>query len=178
MEIIIVAALLGLIPAFIAQSRGRSFGLWWIYGFLLFIVALIHSLFITRKDSTEENSQLSSGMRKCPFCAEAVKTEAIKCKHCGSDIPKGSVKKIPDIDYDFLPSTIPVERYIKKIDGVLSVNSNEVVEMVNKLKSINVGVHPVNIKTRYADDIDFLRGKLPVGLREEFAMIYNSVLMN
>jgi ABC-type phosphate/phosphonate transport system permease subunit len=26
--------------------------------------------------------------KKCPFCAEIVKKEAIKCKHCGSNIAK------------------------------------------------------------------------------------------
>lgn len=28
----------------------------------------------------------SSGTKKCPFCAEPVKVEAIKCKHCGSSL--------------------------------------------------------------------------------------------
>ena len=35
-----LASLLGLIPAVIAYRKGRSFGLWWIYGSMLFIVAL------------------------------------------------------------------------------------------------------------------------------------------
>lgn len=46
MEIIIVCAIIGCIPAAIAQSKGHNFLAWWIYGALLFIVALIHSLLL------------------------------------------------------------------------------------------------------------------------------------
>ena len=54
MEILIVAALIGLIPAFIAQKKGRSFGLWWIYGAALFIVALPHALIMSASEGSEE----------------------------------------------------------------------------------------------------------------------------
>ncbi len=40
--ILLFAALLGLIPAGIAKNKGYSFGAWWLYGWMLFIVALIH----------------------------------------------------------------------------------------------------------------------------------------
>lgn len=37
-----MAAALGFIPAYIAKEKGYSFGLWWFYGWMLFIVAIIH----------------------------------------------------------------------------------------------------------------------------------------
>ena len=37
-----VAAGLAFIPASIARNKGYSFGLWWFYGWMLFIVAIIH----------------------------------------------------------------------------------------------------------------------------------------
>jgi hypothetical protein len=32
MEIIFLAAIIGLLPAFIAKRKGRMFGIWWFYG--------------------------------------------------------------------------------------------------------------------------------------------------
>lgn len=51
---LVVLALLGLIPAFIAKGKGRSFWLWWFYGCLLFWVAFIHALFIKNNNVREE----------------------------------------------------------------------------------------------------------------------------
>lgn len=48
---LIFAAGLGLIPAFIAKEKGYSFGLWWLYGWMLFIVAIIHVLLIPNKNA-------------------------------------------------------------------------------------------------------------------------------
>ncbi|WP_105625277.1 zinc ribbon domain-containing protein [Cronobacter sakazakii] len=86
MELFLVAAVLGIIPALIAHSKGRSFIAWWFYGFLLFIIALVHSIVIKKDTKVIEQEMIDDGMKKCPFCAELVRQEAIKCKHCVSDI--------------------------------------------------------------------------------------------
>lgn len=54
MEILIIAALIGIIPAFIAQKKGYSFGLWWFYGAALFIIALPHALIMKPAEGSEE----------------------------------------------------------------------------------------------------------------------------
>jgi len=84
--IMLLPTFLGIIPAAIANNKGRSFNGWWIYGILLFIIALAHSIFIKRDIKSLENKLLSEGMKKCPYCAELVKGEAIICKHCGKDL--------------------------------------------------------------------------------------------
>lgn len=48
-----VAAGLGFIPASIAKNKGYSFGLWWFYGWMLFIVAIIHVSLIPDKNAQQ-----------------------------------------------------------------------------------------------------------------------------
>ena len=52
---LVIAAFLGLIPANIAKNKGRSFGLWWFYGWMLFIVALPHALLMQDLGGAAQN---------------------------------------------------------------------------------------------------------------------------
>lgn len=47
------------------------------------IALLIVLLSKNQKQIAAETGQFG-GYRKCPFCAEPVRVEAVKCKHCGS----------------------------------------------------------------------------------------------
>lgn len=50
---LITAAGLAFIPASIAKQKGYSFGIWWFYGWMLFIVAIIHVAVIPNKNASQ-----------------------------------------------------------------------------------------------------------------------------
>jgi hypothetical protein len=85
MDILFWLILLGVISGTIAKFKGYSFFAWWIYGVLLAIVAIPHAILI--KPSPTAIAERKGDTRKCPFCAEMVKPEAVVCKHCGKDLP-------------------------------------------------------------------------------------------
>lgn len=79
MGILIVAVVLGAIPGGIAKNKGYNFPLWWLYGTVLFIVALPHSIALKDKVAPVDGRFL----KMCPRCAETVKEAALMCRFCG-----------------------------------------------------------------------------------------------
>jgi len=74
---------LGVIPAFIAERKGRRGFVWWIYGTTLFIVALPHALMIEERVDPDDDPDF----RTCPFCTRAIAFEAKTCRYCKRAVP-------------------------------------------------------------------------------------------
>lgn len=71
-----------------AHSKGRSFGGFFVLAFLLSpIIGFLAAAAVMSRDERLAQGETFNGYKKCPFCAEAVRAEAIKCKHCGSKLP-------------------------------------------------------------------------------------------
>lgn len=67
-----------LLPANIAHRKGRSFSLFAIYGILLWIAAIMHSIMMSSNKVKADTKKYKA----CPYCGEAVLKVAKKCKHC------------------------------------------------------------------------------------------------
>lgn len=93
MGLLIFWIVCGIFSAILASSKGRGGCGWFVIGTLFgplgfLLVAFMPALPKDEEEATIETQAIEqpSDERKCPFCAEMIKKEAIVCKHCGRDV--------------------------------------------------------------------------------------------
>jgi hypothetical protein len=94
MTYLIIWICLGIVGAMIADSKGNNGCGGFILGVLLGPIGLLITYFSS--DNEINKQQKRGNTKKCPYCAEFVKNEAVVCKHCGRTLEGGSDFNIED----------------------------------------------------------------------------------
>lgn len=88
MEILIFWLLMGVVSSVVMSQKGRSSCAGFLLGVLLGPIGLIIALVLKKDQEQINRAEWQDGkVRQCPQCAEYIKSEARKCRFCGSEVP-------------------------------------------------------------------------------------------
>jgi len=98
MEFLLIWIGFGFVGSMIANRKGNGGCVGFILGILLGPLGLLIAFFST--DNEIEKRRRTGDTKKCPYCAEYVKQEAVVCKHCGRTLGQDSITLSGSSNFD------------------------------------------------------------------------------
>ncbi|MDX1755867.1 MAG: hypothetical protein R3175_07410 [Marinobacter sp.] len=85
--LVVLWIICGGVSAMIANHKGRDAFPWFLIGVIFGPLGILASIVVSSTDAKKEKQAIIQGsMKQCPRCAEAVKSAAVVCKHCGANL--------------------------------------------------------------------------------------------
>ena len=77
----------GVIAAVIVSDKGGNGVIGFLVGVLFGPLGIVAAFFLGDEKAKEAQMVAAGESRKCPRCAELVKSDALVCRHCGHEFP-------------------------------------------------------------------------------------------